>query len=314
MENPEGVLMLSIIIPAYNEEKNIPLLYAQIKKTVKQNHEIIFIDDGSTDSTFKEISKLNKKDKSVKAVQFRKNFGKTPALMAGFELAKGDIIITMDADLQDDPQNIQRFLEKMNQGYDVVGGWRYRRKDSFIKKLPSKLYNFLARKLTGVKLHDFNCGFKAYKKEVLKDISLYGEMHRYIPVFTAAQGYKVTETKVIHHERKYGKSKYGFWRLLKGFLDLLYVKFWLDYSTRPIHFFGGLGVLQYIVATLIFIEQIIKAYLIKALYLGPLLILGVLFTITGTLCILFGFLAEIQIRTYYSQSKNKTYAIKRILK
>lgn len=306
--------MLSIIIPAYNEEKNIPLLYSQIKKSVKQKYEIIFIDDGSTDNTFRVLNKLHQKDKSVKVIQFRKNFGKTPSLMAGFKLAKGDIVITMDADLQDDPQNIQRFLDKLNQGYDVVGGWRYRRKDSFLKKLPSKFYNFLARKLTKVKLHDFNCGFKAYKKEVLKNINLYGEMHRYIPIFTAAKGYKVTETKVLHHKRKFGKTKYGFWRILKGFLDLLYVKFWLDYSTRPIHFFGGLGVLQYTLALAIFIEQIIKAYLIKALYLGPLLMLAVLLVVTGTLCILFGFLAEIQIRTYYAQSKNKTYSIKKILK
>ncbi len=306
--------MLSIIIPVYNEEKNIQLLYSQIKKAIKQNHEIIFIDDGSTDNSFNILKKLHKKDSSIKIIQFRKNFGKTPALMAGFELAKGNIIITMDADLQNDPQDISRFLEKIKQGYDVVSGFRYKRKDSILKKIPSKFYNWLARKLTKVNLHDFNCGFKAYRKEVLKNLNLYGEMHRYIPIFTELQGYKTTEIKIIHHKRKFGKSKYGFFRLLKGFLDLLYVKFWLDYSTRPIHFFGGIGILQYFLAIIILIEQIIKAYIIKAFHLGPLLMLAVLFIITGTLCILFGFLGEIQIRTYYENSKTKTYTIKKILK
>lgn len=305
----------SLVIPAYNEEGSLEPLCQQLKSILKSlNWEVVFVDDGSTDRSFSILEKLYSKDKRIKVIQFRKNFGKAPALAAGFEMAKGDVIITMDADLQNDPMDIPKFAKKIDEGFDVVNGWRSQRDDPLSKTLPSKIYNRLAQTITGIKLHDSNCGFKAFKKDVLEDIDLYGEMHRYIPIFLAAKGYKLAEIKIRHHPRKYGKSKYGFFRLLKGFLDLLYVKFWLDFSTRPIHFLGGIGIMQYILALAIFVQQIIKAYKIKYFNVGPVLSLGILFVTTGTLCILFGFLAEIQIRTYYAKSKTKTFAIKKILK
>lgn len=310
-------IYFSIVVPVFNEKKNLELLTSrlmEVSRDIGKSFEIIFIDDGSNDGSSVILEKIHNRSKRVKVIQFRRNFGKTPALMAGFELAKGDIILTMDADLQNDPNDIPRFIKKIEEGYDVVNGWRSKRIDPFSKTFPSKIYNWLARLVTDIEMHDFNCGFKAFKKEVLKNFNLYGEMHRYIPVFLAAQGYKLAEIKVLHHPRKFGKSKYGFLRILKGFLDLLYVKFWLDFSTRPIHFLGGVGFILYFLAAIIFIEQIIKAIIIKVFFVGPLLTLAVLLVTTGTLCILFGFLAEIQIRTYYTQSKDKTFAIKNILK
>jgi glycosyltransferase involved in cell wall biosynthesis len=317
MSSKKGV-DLSVVIPVFNEEESLPRLYLELDnvlKRLKTGYEIIFVDDGSVDGSTKILEKFHCfDDKRVKVVQFRKNFGKTPALMAGFELAQGGIIMTMDGDLQNDPLDIPKFLKKIGEGFDVVVGWRYRRKDPVSKLLPSKVGNWLFQIATKMEMHDFNCGFKAFRREVLRNVRLYGEMHRYIPIFLAAKGFKVTEIRIRHHERKFGKSKYGFIRMVKGFLDLLYVKFWLDFSTRPIHFLGGIGLLQYLLALVIFIEQVVKAYMIRYFSVGPLLALAVMLTTTGTLCILFGFLAEIQIRTYYENSKSKTYAIKKILK
>ncbi|KKT74724.1 MAG: Glycosyl transferase family 2 [Candidatus Nomurabacteria bacterium GW2011_GWA1_46_11] len=306
----------SIIVPVYNEQENIEPLTHQLTEVLTKTgktYEIIFIDDGSTDNSFAILQKLHRRYQTVKVIRFRRNFSKTPALMAGFNWARGKVIVTMDGDLQNDPKDLPRFFAKIKEGYDLVIGWRRQRDDPISKTIPTIIYNILTRWVSKTHLHDSNCGFKAFRSEVLRDIDLYGEMHRYIPAFLGAQGYKIAEIKVIHHKRRFGKSKYGFFRMLWGVSDLLYVQFWLDYSTKPIHFLGSIGLIQYGLAGLIIIEQIIKAVIDRALTLGPLLMLAVLFTVTGTLCILFGFLAEIQIRTFFTGSKTKTYSVKQTL-
>ena len=306
----------SIVIPVYNEEENIAPLYEKIASVMKNmgEYEIIFIDDGSTDGTFKKIKKLNEKDGTVRCIRFRRNFGKTAALTAGFERAEGDVIITMDGDMQNDPEDIPS-LVKMLEKYDAVSGWRYSRKDPWLrKKLPSRISNAISRWITGLNLHDFNCALKAYKKEALKDIELYGDMHRYIPAVLAWKGYKVGEIKVRHHERKHGKSKYGARRLLRGFFDLINFKFWADYSTRPLHFFGGIG--SALLASGFFIDLylvLLKIFYGETLSNRPLLLLGILLMILGLQIVFFGFLAEIMIRQYYTFSNKKMYNIKEML-
>ncbi|RLF62300.1 MAG: glycosyltransferase [Thermoplasmata archaeon] len=306
----------SIVIPVYNEEENIAPLYEKIASVMKNmgEYEIIFIDDSSTDGTFKKIKKLNEKDGAVRCIRFRRNFGKTAALTAGFERAEGDVIITMDGDMQNDPEDIPS-LVKMLEKYDAVSGWRYSRKDPWLrKKLPSRISNAISRWITVLNLHDFNCALKAYKKEALKDIELYGDMHRYIPAVLAWKGYKVGEIKVRHHERKHGKSKYGARRFLRGFFDLINFKFWADYSTRPLHFFGGIG--SALLASGFFIDLylvLLKIFYGETLSNRPLLLLGILLMILGLQIVFFGFLAEIMIRQYYTSSNKKMYNIKEML-
>lgn len=301
---------LSIVVPAYNEEKNVPLLYEKLKKvldSIKKDYEIIFVDDGSKDNTASEIIKLNKKDKKVKLIQFQRNFGKAAALSAGFSEASGDIVFTMDADLQDDPEEIPKFIQKINQGYDMVSGWKFHRKDPITKTLPSKFFNWLTSITTGVKVHDSNCGFKAYRNEVIKNIDIYGELHRYIPSIAYWKGYKVGEVKVVHHARKFGKSKYGVERLMKGFFDLITVKFLTKYAKRPLHLFGLIGFLCFLLG---FIGGI---YLVvdwsKGIPIGnrPLLMLTVLLIVTGIQLISIGLLGEM----ITSSSKKEHYVIKK---
>lgn len=308
--------LLSVIIPVYNEEKNISALYDELKPVLGKafpRHEIMFVDDGSRDKTFSVVEELHRKDPKVKGIRFRRNYGQTAAMSAGFAAAKGDVIVTMDGDLQNDPKDIPALVSKIEEGFGVVSGWRYNRQDPFLSKvIPSFFSNLLARWLTGMKIHDYGCSLKAYRKDALKDIKLYGEMHRYIPAIVAMSGFSIAEVKVNHRQRTFGKSKYNFSRLLKGMLDLLYIKFWTTYGTRPLHLFGLLGVIQYFIAFVIFIEQLIKAFIVRALSIGPLLLLSVMLVITGTLFILFGFLGEIMIRTYYA-STGEPYVIDKVL-
>lgn len=302
---------LSIVIPVYNEEENIKALYKELKtvlKKSKKSHEIIFIDDGSTDKTFEETRKLKKKDKNVKIIRFRRNFGKSAAMNAGFSISKGKFIFTMDGDLQDDPKHIPDFLKKIDSGYDAVIGWRTTRRDSLDKKIPSKVYNWLSRKLTGLTIHDNNCGYKCFRRESLKDLNLYGEMHRYILSLVYMKGFKVGEIPVVHRERYRGKSKYGFTRMFKGLLDLLYTKFWMDYSTRPLHFFGFLGILQILLGIAFGFYNIIKYRM--DLGVGPLLLLSVIFLINGVTFVMFGFIGEILVRIYYEMGSKKNYKIR----
>ena len=305
------LLMISVIVPVYNEKENIEALYKKLIKVLKKEDEIIFVDDGSTDGSYEVIKKIHERDGRVKCIKFARNFGKTAALMAGFEIAKGDAVVTIDGDLQNDPDDIPKLLEKLKE-YDVVNGWRYDRKDPFFsKKLPSIISNKISRWLTGLKIHDFNCGLKAYKKECIKDLEIYGEMHRYIPAILSWKGYSVGEVKVKHHPRKFGKSKYGVARLIRGMFDLINFKFWAGYSTRPLHFFGGIGLIMFGVGFLIDLYLVLLKFLYgETLSNRPLLFLGMLLIIVGFQIFMTGFLAEIMVRNYYSTTNKKTYVIK----
>lgn len=298
---------ISFVIPAKNEEENIIKLYAKIVKTLqllKKSYEIIFVDDGSTDATFNEMKKIQKGHKNIALIKHRGNWGKSIALQSGFELAKGDIIITLDADLQDDPVEIPNFLKKLDEGYDLVSGWKKIRYDPISKTLPSKVGNKLASLLTGVKLHDFNCGFKAYKSDVIKNLNLYGELYKFIPIIAAKKNYRVGEIVVKHHKRKFGVSKFGWERNAKGFLDLMTIFFITGYIKRPGHFFGTLGLISFFVG---FIIGIYITYLRITTggidYRYPLLFLGILAMIIGIQLITTGLLAELFV--YYMSPREK---------
>ncbi len=313
-------MKLSIIIPIYNEQENIEILYQEIIRVIKKliedkiinNYEIIFVNDGSRDNSKKILETLNKKNEKLKIIELRKNFGQTPALKAGFDYCSGDLIATMDGDLQNDPRDIPRLIKKLQQGYDVVSGWRFKRKDSFLKKLASRMINNLRIMLIGDFLHDYGCSLKLYKKECIKDLELFGELHRYITAYLFIKGYKVGEIPVNHRKRKFGKTKYKAIarRGINGILDLFYLKFWSNYSNKPLHFFGRIGIYLWILAFIIIIEQIIKSIIIQSLELGPLLMLSAIFGILGLLFIIFGFLSEIITRSYFQE--NKVYNVKRI--
>lgn len=244
---------VSIVIPLYNEDESLPELYKQVKKNVKSyDYEIIFIDDGSTDQSFNVILKLKKNDKRIKAIKFKKNYGKSYALDAGFKKAKGDYIVTMDADLQDDPNEIPHLLKAIKtRKCDIVSGWKYKRYDPITKTIPSKLFNFIVKIFTGIKLHDMNCGLKIYTQESIKNLTLYGSLYRFIPVILSLQGFFSTEIKVKHHPRKYGVSKYGAKRLIIGLLDFFTVLFLQKFMRKPLHFFGIIGIIFTLIGTLL---------------------------------------------------------------
>ena len=304
---------LSIVIPVYNESKNLQLLHRELLSVLvplKQPFEVIFVDDGSRDSSLQELKHLHQTDKRVKVIALRRNYGQTAALDAGIKHAKHDLIITMDADLQNDPYDITNLLAKLNEGYDLVIGWRWKRKDGIVKKIFSRVAHTMRYWIIKERIHDSGCTLKVFKKECFEDFTLYGEMHRYIPVLMKLRGFRVSEIKVNHRPRHKGKTKYNMWRVFRGFFDMLFIKFWADYATRPIHFFGMISMMQFFLAGLIVIEQIIKAIIIQSLDLGPLLILAVMLSITGLLTFLFGFLAEILVRTYHHDRPN--YSIGKI--
>jgi len=255
----EKTNLISVIIPVFNEQDNIKPLYQKLKSEISRlKHEIIYIDDGSKDNTSKIITELKKKDNSVELIRFRKNFGKSEALSSGFKNAKGSIVITMDGDLQDDPKDIHKFLEKLNSGYDLVVGWKQKKYRWYnLKFIPSKIFNILTNTLTGIKLHDIDCPFKAFKREVTNEITIYGELHRYIPVLVHQKGFKIGEVKIKNLARKSGKSKFGSGRIVKGFLDLITVLFLTRFITRPLHFFGSLGLLLFIPGLILGITLVI---------------------------------------------------------
>jgi len=299
---------ISIVIPVKDEEKSLPILYREILKAIKplkKSFEIIFIDDGSTDNSAEVIRRISKKDKSVTLIQFRGNFGKSEALAAGFKKAKGEIIITLDADLQDDPAEIPKLWAKINQGYDLVVGWKKKRQDPLSKVLPSRIWNFMTATLSGVKLHDFNCGLKAYKAEVAKSLVLYGELYRLIPILAAEKKFKITEIPVRHHPRRFGKSKFGRERFMKGFLDMITVVFLTKFIRRPAHFFGSLGIGLFSTG---FIIGLYISYL--RLTTGsiqnrhPLLLLGILLMVIGIQLFSTGLLAEMIV--YFNGPQQKS--------
>ncbi len=311
---------LSVIVPAYNEERNVKILIKELKKVLDRikkekisDYEVIFVNDGSKDKTQEISEKIKKKDKNLKIIQLRKNFGQTPALKAGFDNSDGDLIVTMDSDLQNDPKDIPRLIDKLNRGYDVVSGWRYKRKDSFSKKISSRMMNNLRRWLIGDKLHDYGCCLKIYKKECIKDLELFGELHRYITGYLHIKGYKIGELIINHRQRKFGKTKYkNIGRGINGILDLLFLKFWASYLSKPLHFFGKSAITLWIIAILIVIEQWIEALIKNELRLGPLLVFASMLIILGLLFFIFGFLAEMLARIYL-QGKSKIYNIEKII-
>jgi len=286
---------LSVIIPLLNEEKSLSSLYSKLKSVLKsfgKSYEIIFVDDGSSDNSWSVLERLHAGDKDIRGIQFRKNSGKAAALSAGFKYAKGKVIVTMDADLQDDPKEIPNFVNKLNEGYDLVSGWRFKREDSFFKTISSKLFNYLTSTFTEIRVHDFNCGFKAYRKEVIKEIDLYGELHRYIPVLAHWMGYRIGEIKVKHHSRAYGKSKYGTRRLFSGLTDLLTVLFLTRYMRKPLHLFGAVGLSLLLVGIIINIYFAVLWSLGEGVRVRPLLLLGVLLMLIGFQIISTGLIGE----------------------
>lgn len=302
------VPVISIIVPALNEWQNIRLLYEQIVSvSFHDSFEIIFVDDGSTDGTFEEMQRLFVQDGRVRVIKLRRCFGQTAALDAGIKYAQGGILVTLDADLQNDPADIPVVVGKLREGFDCVSGWRWKRRDSLSKRLFSRLANCLRNLIVRETLHDSGCSLKAYRRECFADLTLYGEMHRYIPTILRYRGFKIGEVKVNHRMRRFGKTKYNTRRLFKGFFDLLFIKFWNDYSSRPIHFFGSVAVAQFGLAGFIFIEQVFKAIIVNGFTAGPLLILCGILLITGMLTFFFGFFFEVLIRTYYHG--RGTYAV-----
>lgn len=312
---------LSIIIPVYNEEGSIKPLLSKISDNIEKllnqktitDYEIILISDGSTDKSEEIIKQARAQNNHIKLITFRANFGKSRALETGFKFANGDIIITMDADLQDDPKEIGRFIAKIDEGYDLVSGWKENRLDPLEKRIPSKLFNWVTSKFSGIKIHDFNCGFKAYKKEVAKSISVYGEFHRYIPVLAKRNGFKVTEISVEHHKREHGKSKFGYERYLRGIYDALTAWFLLKYYERPMYFFGKIGLI------LSALGGIICLYLTALWFQGysigtrPLLLLGVMLVLIGAQFISLGLIANIIVDKSKEKAEDYMY-IKEIYK
>jgi glycosyltransferase involved in cell wall biosynthesis len=290
-----GQPAISVVIPLYNEAKSLPELHAALAAALlpyADRCEVIFVDDGSTDGSFEALKMLREGDKRVQVVRLRSNQGKAAALAAGFLEAQGEIIITLDADLQDDPKEIPRFLEKLDGGYDLVSGWKAARRDPWPRRLLSAIFNRVTSRLTGVQLHDFNCGFKAYRCAVIQELKLYGELHRFIPALASWRGFKIGEIEVAHHPRKYGVSKYGAERIPRGFFDLLTVLMLTRYTTRPLHLFGLFGVIVGLVGFGIVAYLSIGWLFGKWIAGRPLFILGALMVIAGIQLVSFGLLAE----------------------
>lgn len=320
---------VSVVIPFFNEEENAtPLLeelFANLKK-LGRAYEVIGVDDGSSDGTFTALAAFAAREKAFRTIRFRRNFGQTAAMSAGIEAARGDVIVPMDGDLQNDPADIAALLSTLDGTspdgghphapaggvrYDVVSGWRRNRQDKeFGRKLPSRIANRLISYISGVELHDYGCSLKAYRREVLQDVKLYGEMHRFIPIYASWHGARVTEQVVNHRARTAGKSKYGLSRTGKVILDLLVVKFLVSYTTKPIYLFGGFGLLSLVASFFAFVAAVgFKIFAAKDLVQTPLPLLGVLFALVGVLSLLMGLLAEIMVRTYYESQGKRPYSI-----
>ena len=309
---------ISVVVPLYNEEDNVQLLYEEIKgvlDTMAEQAEIVFVDDGSRDNTLAKLEAIQAGDDRVRVVSLRRNFGQTAAMTAGFDHARGGVIITMDGDLQNDPHDIPQLVGKLNEGYDVVTGWRHDRQDAFLsRRLPSQLANRLISWVTGVGLHDYGCTLKAFRREVIDNINLYGEMHRFIPAIASGMGISFTEVKVNHRARRFGTSKYGISRTIRVVLDLITVKFMLSYATRPLHVFGTVGVVSSLLGVLIALVLTVQRQLYGvALANRPLLLLAVLLIFMGIQFITIGLLAELVVRTYHESQKKPIYYVRKVL-
>lgn len=297
---------LSIIIPLFNEEESLNPLTTEIKKVINRmqcDYEIIFVDDGSSDKSLEVLRTLQRADKKIRYFSLKKNYGKSAALSVGFKYSTGDIVITMDADLQDDPDEIPNLIEKLDEGYDLVSGWKKKRFDPFIKRTSSRFFNYVTRLISGIKIHDFNCGLKAYRYHVVKRIKVYGELHRYVPVLANWEGFTVSEIPVKHHPRRYGKTKFGISRFFKGFVDLITVIFTTRYVKRPMHLFGFIGAFSF------FLGIVVNAYLSYEWFMGiplkdrPLLFLGILLIIVGVQFFAVGLLGELIAHNFQSDNE-----------
>jgi glycosyltransferase involved in cell wall biosynthesis len=329
IHNPETELVVptpssqrvavSIVVPVMNEEKSVHLLFEKVSEQLAQlgkTYEVIFVDDGSTDATFHELQELHVRHPGiVRVVRFRRNFGKTPALVAGFSRCRGDVIFTMDGDLQDDPTEIPSFLAKLDEGYDLVTGWKFPRLDPLSKTFPSRVFNWMVSTMTGVHLHDINCGFKSYRREIIEDphLKLYGDFHRFVPVMAHWRGFRVAEIKVRHHPRKFGVSKFGARRFARGLIDLLNVLFLTSFLRTPLRLFGPLGFWTFLLGFLIDLYVVVKSYLIihEPIHNQPMLFVGILLMIFGVQFILTGLQSEM-IR-HYAYQKGEDYSIKQEL-
>ena len=311
-------MRLSVVIPVFNEEESLDLLLTALYDALEDlpfEWQIVFVDDGSHDGSILILEKFATADPiHIVVVAFRRNFGQTAAIAAGIDHAEGEIIVLMDADMQNDPADIPMMLEKIDEGYDVVSGWRYKRQDSFSRRLPSQIANGLISRVTGVHLHDYGCTLKAYRREILTDFRLYGEMHRFIPAYAGSVGAKILEVPVQHHPRRYGKAKYGLERTLKVMLDLVTVKFLISYSQKPIYLFGGVGLFLSGISTALLFFLIIRRVWIGTNVLdSPFFLSAIMLMIMGFQSILMGLIAELLVRTYHEAQSKPTYTLRRII-
>jgi len=310
---------LSLVIPVYNEEENLPLLFDaiyNIMPSLNQSWEAILVDDGSQDNSLSVLKEYAQKDaRHIRVISFRRNFGQTAAIAAGLDYAQGEIIVLLDADLQNDPADIPMLLAKLDEGYDLVSGWRKSRKDNVLtRNLPSMMANWLISRVTGVHLHDYGCTLKVYRRDVLEGFRLYGEMHRFIPVYASSVGAKITELPVNHHPRKFGKAKYGLERTVKVVLDLFTVKFLVAYSSKPIYLFGGTGAFLMVVSAITMIYLFVRRLLFLISVTGsPLLQVSVMLFILGFQSMLMGLIAELLVRTYHESQRKPTYTVRTMI-
>ena len=288
--------MISVVVPVHNEERSVALLLDELASSldgIGRTWEAIFVDDGSTDGTFAALTRLHADHANVRVVRLRRNFGKAAALDAGFAEAIGDVVVTIDGDLQDDPSEIPRLLAKLDEGFDLVSGWKAKRRDPLRRRIPSKLFNWVSGRLSGLRLHDMNCGLKAYRVEVVRGLRLYGELHRYVPVLAHYRGFRIAELPVNHRPREHGRSRYGVERYVRGFLDLLTVTFMGRYRHRPLHLFGGLGLLLFALGAGVLVYLTVLKVGGEAIGHRPLLTLGVLLVVVGMQFLSLGLLSEL---------------------
>ncbi len=316
-EQPQqsGGVDISVVIPLYNEEGSLKELHQQLRSTLGRTnvrYELLFVDDGSTDRSFSVLRDLKRTDRHIKIIRFRRNYGKSAALSVGFDKALGDIVVTMDADLQDDPGEIPALKRRIEEGYDLVSGWKKVRRDPITKTIPSRFFNMVTRLMTGIRIHDFNCGLKAYRREVVKAVRIYGELHRYIPVLAHWEGFKIGELVVQHRPRRYGKSKFGVGRFWKGLLDLMTALFTTRYLRRPLHLFGFWGMLSAVVGAVIVLWLVVEKLLGETILSNrPLFLVGILLVIVGIQFISIGLLGEMISRTSNSEPE---YSIRDFIK
>jgi len=305
---------LSIVIPVYNEEENLRPLWDELKRVlrrIKGRWEVIFVDDGSEDRSASILEKISRSEQRVRVLRFMRNFGQTAAMAAGIDHARGDVIVSMDADLQNDPADIPRLIKRMEEGYDLVSGWRRKRRDPLNKRIPSVIANWLISLLTGIKLHDYGCTLKAYSRNILKNVHLYGEMHRFIPVFASWAGARIAEEVVNHRPRGTGKTKYGLIRTFKVLLDLITIKFLSTFSTKPIYLFGGAGMVLTVGGIISGIVVLIEKYQLGAYaHRNPLLLLAIFLFLVGFQLILMGLIAELLVRTYHESQQKPIYILR----